>query len=115
VCERIFLEKADDALKYPTRDENGNFLVGVGLSALIETCRKNKILLSGIATDSASRYLTQNYLGVCRITNLYQELNSKAYGPACGISIITEARGLALKLSLVLLQAIAGNMRGRDR
>jgi hypothetical protein len=37
-------------------------------------------LLSGIAKDSASAYLTRNYLGVCRLKNVYPELNSKTYG-----------------------------------
>src|SRR5437867_6600265 len=42
------------------------FLVGVGLRALIETCWKRKILLTGIVKDSSSRYFYRNFLGsVC--------------------------------------------------
>jgi hypothetical protein len=93
VCQRIFLDKSGDALKYPTKDYDGydvmrwmspidiNFLIGIGLRALIEACWKNKILLSGIAKDSASAYLTSNYLGVCRLLNVYPELSSNSYGP----------------------------------
>ena len=42
------------------------FLIAVGIRALIEECWQRKILLTGIIKDSASRYLTRNYLGVMK-------------------------------------------------
>ena len=37
-------------------------------------------MLTGIAKDSESRYLTRNFLGVCRLANIYPQLNSNKYG-----------------------------------
>jgi hypothetical protein len=90
VCERIFVRKESDALKYEVI-ENGrkirrfmdpndiSFLIGVGLRALIEMCWKNKILLTGIAKDSESRYLLNNYLGVCKQKGVYPDLVSNKF------------------------------------
>lgn len=92
VCKRIFLDKLENALKYPTKNEDGhdilrwmdptdvNFLIGVGLRALIEVCWEKKMLLTGIAKDSQSRYLTKNYLGVCKLKKVYPELASASVG-----------------------------------
>lgn len=86
ICKAIFLDKRVGALKYEASDGNGKpvvrwmapddvrFLIAVGLRALIEECWSKKILLVGIAKDSASSYLTKNYLGVCRHFGKYQEL-----------------------------------------
>ena len=56
------------------------FLIAVGLRALIEECWSRKILLIGIAKDSASAYLTRNYLGVCRHFEKYPQLSGKKFG-----------------------------------
>jgi hypothetical protein len=92
VCKKIFLDKKENALKYPTKNEEGRdvlrwmdpidvkFLIGVGLKALIEVCWEKKMLLTGIVKDSQSRYLTKNYLGVCKLKGEYPELNSGTFG-----------------------------------
>lgn len=78
ICRRVFIEKDQKALVYKAPDENGavrerwmspddiRFLIAVGIRALIEKCWKRNILLTGIIKDSASRYLTRNYLGVMK-------------------------------------------------
>ncbi|MGD1853904.1 MAG: hypothetical protein ACFB2W_06580 [Leptolyngbyaceae cyanobacterium] len=78
LCRRLFVEKDQKALVYESPDEYGvvrqrwmspsdvGFLVAVGIRALIETCWERNILLTGIIKDSASRYLTRNYLGVMK-------------------------------------------------
>lgn len=78
LCDRLFREKAPDAMIYTAPDLTGqdrerwldpndiDFLIGVGLRALIEACWDQGVLLLGIAKDSASRYFTRNYLGVLR-------------------------------------------------
>ncbi len=75
-CKRLFKDKDPNALKYEARDPQGGrllrwmspndvkFLIAVGLRALIEKCWEQKILLIGIVKDSASQYLSRNYLGV---------------------------------------------------
>ncbi len=92
VCKKIFLDKQENALKYPTKNEDGHevyrwmdpidvkFLIGVGLRALAEVCWQKKILLTGIVKDSQSRYLTKNYLGVCKLKGVYPQLASKTFG-----------------------------------
>lgn len=90
ICHRLFIEKDPQALVYASPDEDGivrqrwmspddvRFLIAIGIRALIEKCWERKILLTGIIKDSASRYLTRNYLGVMK--NLreqgYPELTS---------------------------------------
>ena len=98
MCKAIFLDKRDDALKYNvinSEDTNNNstthttrwmspddirFLIAVGLRALIEVCWERKILLVGIIKDSASTYLTNHYLGVCRHFGKYPQLYEKSFG-----------------------------------
>ena len=92
MCKAIFLDKRPDALKYKIRDHDAKtttrwmapddvrFLIAVGLRALVEECWNRKILLIGIAKDSASTYLTKNYLGVCRYLGQYRELSEKSFG-----------------------------------
>lgn len=75
-CKRLFKDKDPNALKYEARDpqrvrqlrwmspNDVKFLIAVGLRALIEKCWEQKILLVGIVKDSASQYLSRNYLGV---------------------------------------------------
>lgn len=78
ICDRLFRKKAPEAMIYQTVDANGqmrehwldpddiDFLVSVGLRALIETCWQQDVMLLGIAKDSSSRYFTRNYLGVLK-------------------------------------------------
>jgi hypothetical protein len=42
------------------------FLIAIGIRALVEKCWDRNILLTGIIKDSASRYLSRNYLGVMK-------------------------------------------------
>jgi hypothetical protein len=90
ICRRLFIEKDPRALVYASPDADGvvrqrwmspddvRFLIAIGIRALIEKCWERNILLTGIIKDSASRYLTRNYLGVMK--NLreqgYPELTS---------------------------------------
>jgi hypothetical protein len=89
ICYRLFIEKDQTALLYEAPDEQGvprlrwmspddiRFLIAVGIRALIEECWKRNILLTGVIKDSASRYLTRNYLGVMKLLEEqgYPELN----------------------------------------
>ena len=72
ICERIFREKDPKGVTYKVRDENRReyflpkdfqFLIGVGIRALMELCWRRRILLVGIVKDSFSRYFYRNYLG----------------------------------------------------
>lgn len=72
MCEKIFREKQSNALTYKLQGESRReyflprdiqFLIGVGIRALIEICWKRKILLIGVVKDSFSRYFYRNYLG----------------------------------------------------
>ena len=88
ICKGLFLDKQKDALKYNIVNDNGNitqrwmspddvqFLIAIGLRLLVEACWSKKVLLVGIVKDSASSYLTKNYLGVCRRFGKY---NNKLY------------------------------------
>lgn len=79
ICYRLFIEKDQTALLYEAPDEQGvprlrwmspddiRFLIAVGIRALIEKCWERNILLTGVIKDSASRYLTRNYLGVMKL------------------------------------------------
>lgn len=78
ICDRLFRRKEPDAMIYRVADLEGqirehwlnpndiDFLTAVGLRALVEACWEQKVMLLGIAKDSASRYFTRNYLGVLR-------------------------------------------------
>jgi hypothetical protein len=78
ICKRVFVEKDQRALVYEVADGDGTvrerwmspddvrFLIAVGVRALIEKCWESNILLTGIIKDSASQYLTRNYLGVMK-------------------------------------------------
>jgi hypothetical protein len=74
VCEKLFREKDPKGLTYINiRDgrrsyftsKDLQFLIGVGLRALIEECWKphRRVLLIGVVKDSQSRYFYRNYLG----------------------------------------------------
>jgi hypothetical protein len=90
ICHRLFIEKDPQALVYTSPDEYGQirqrwmspddvrFLIAVGIRGLIEKCWERNILLTGIIKDSASRYLTRNYLGVMKYLGNqgYPELSS---------------------------------------
>lgn len=86
LCKEIFLDKRQDALKYQVTTDGKtvsrwmepsdiNFLISIGVRALIETCWEKKIFLIGVIKDSGSQYLTRNYLGVCKHENAYPKLN----------------------------------------
>ena len=89
ICKMIFLDKRENALKYEAVDMEKNtkwmspddirFLIAVGLRALIEECWSKNILLVGIAKDSASAYLTKNYVGVCRHFGKYPQISGKKF------------------------------------
>jgi len=76
ICKELFKDKKPDALIYKKRNPEGEieerwaspndlrFLISIGIRALIEECWKHDVLLIGIVKDSASRYLTRNYIGV---------------------------------------------------
>ena len=78
ICRRLFIEKDPQALVYTSPDEYNvvrqrwmspddvRFLIAIGIRALIEKCWERNILLTGLIKDSASRYLTRNYLGVMK-------------------------------------------------
>jgi hypothetical protein len=78
ICEKIFRDKKPNALTYKIQGENRRefflprdiqFLIGVGIRALIETCWRRRILLIGIVKDSFSRYFYRNYLGSLLLLN----------------------------------------------
>jgi hypothetical protein len=89
ICYRLFIEKDQTALLYEAPDDQGvprlrwmspddiRFLIAVGVRALIEKCWERNILLTGVIKDSASRYLTRNYLGVMKLLGEqgYPQLN----------------------------------------
>jgi len=52
------------------------FLISIGVRALIEECWRKKIFLVGIVKDSNSRFITRNYVGVCKTAKKYPELDS---------------------------------------
>ncbi len=81
ICEKLFRAKDPLGVTYELKAPAGEreyfrprdvmFLVGVGLRALIETCWKRKVLLTGIVKDSSSRFFYRNFLGsVCVERNL---------------------------------------------
>lgn len=83
ICEKLFKEKDPSSLTYVKKDSEGNlrttwmspadldFLIAIGIRALIELCWKYKIMLIGIVKDSMSRHLSRNYLGVLRDLGKY--------------------------------------------
>ena len=72
ICDDIFRKKIPEGLTYKIKGgqrreyflpKDIEFLIGVGIRALIELCWANRILLVGIVKDSFSRYYYRNYLG----------------------------------------------------
>lgn len=94
LCTRLFIKKDQLALSYEVLDDNDQtrkrqrwmapddiqFLISVGLRALIEACWEKKILLIGVVKDSESKYLTRNYLGVMKHYEFYPELKQQDIG-----------------------------------
>jgi hypothetical protein len=92
VCDRLFRRKEPGAMIYRVVDIDGqtrehwldpndiDFLIGVGLRALVEACWEQNVVLLGIAKDSASRYFTRNYLGVLRYGLQLPELSGLEVG-----------------------------------
>jgi len=81
-CRRLFKEKDSEALIYRKVGEDGEklrwmstkdveFLISVGIRALVEKCWNNDVFLVGITKDSSSKYLSQNYLGIMRDHDAY--------------------------------------------
>jgi hypothetical protein len=76
LCRDLFRERRVEALqlRYPHgsgrrgprwMDTNDlKFLINLGLRLLIENCWRKRILLLGVAKDSASRFFSRNFLGV---------------------------------------------------
>lgn len=94
ICTRLFLQKDPSALTYEAPDpedptkkrrrwmspDDIQFLIAVGLRALVEECWQRRIMLVGVVKDSESRYLTRNYLGVMKHLGLYPELKTLKSG-----------------------------------
>jgi len=86
ICNKLFKDKKPDALIYKKKIPEGEieerwmspndlkFLISVGIRALIEECWKHDVLLVGIVKDSASRYLTRNYMGVMEYIGEYSNI-----------------------------------------
>jgi hypothetical protein len=80
LCRDLFRERRVEALqlRYPEgygrrgprwMDTNDlKFLINLGLRLLIENCWRRRILLLGIAKDSASRFFSRNFLAVMQQT-----------------------------------------------
>jgi len=94
ICKRLFIDKDQSALTYEAPDPDDSthfrrrwmspddiqFLIAIGLRALVETCWEKRILLVGVFKDSESRYLTRNYLGVGKSIAIYPDLSSIRVG-----------------------------------
>jgi len=92
ICSRLFIAKDPAALQYEGRDERGaphrrwmapadvEFLIGIGLRLLVEACWDRRVLLYGVTKDSASRYLTRNFLGVSLESGFHPELRDLDIG-----------------------------------
>jgi hypothetical protein len=94
ICTRLFIKKDPSALSYEAPDEDDpsrkrvrwmapddiQFLIAVGLRALIEACWEKQILLVGVVKDSESRYLTRNYLGSMKHLRIYPEMANLKVG-----------------------------------
>lgn len=92
ICSRLFIDKDPGALQYEAPDEYGvvrrrwmapddiGFLIGVGMRLLVEESWARNVLFYGVVKDSASRYLTRNFLGVSLETGFHPELNNLEIG-----------------------------------
>jgi len=79
ICEQLFRSRRLDALQLQYRegsrqgrkwmDSNDvRFLIGVGLRLLLELAWEKRVLLIGVAKDSAARYFFKNFLSVMAVT-----------------------------------------------
>lgn len=87
ICTRLFQKKDQGALIYSVKDDGGaiirrwmspndlDFLIAVGMRALIELCWEKRIFLVGIAKDSSTRFLSRHYLGVLRHLGVYPKVD----------------------------------------
>lgn len=76
LCNKIFQEKEAKALTYSGKwitTVDIDFMVSILLRKIIEISWQKNILLVGVVKDSASKYLTRNYLGVMRKQEHYKE------------------------------------------
>lgn len=80
--ERLFKKKDPEALIYEVEEAGDSkrrwmstqdieFLIAIGIRALIEECWEHNVFLTGIVKDSSSQYLSKNYLGVSRHEGVY--------------------------------------------
>jgi hypothetical protein len=85
ICYRLFIKKDPSALVYTVQEGEGerrrwmspddlDFLIAVGMRGLIERCWEKRILLVGIAKDSASRFFSRHYMGVLRHLDVYPKV-----------------------------------------
>jgi hypothetical protein len=100
VCRDLFRERRVEALQlsYPQGSLRRGprwmdtydlkFLINLGLRLLIENCWRKRILLLGIAKDSASRYFSRNFLGVMNHSGKLSVPASK--GPAGSDCLLCE-------------------------
>lgn len=84
LCRDLFRERRLEALQLRYAEDphrrgrhwmNTNdlkFLISLGLRLLMENCWRKRILLLGIAKDSASRFLSRNFLSVMHQTDQIQ-------------------------------------------
>lgn len=92
ICDRLFRAKEPDAMVYQVLGQDGkirehwldpndvDFLIAVGIRALVEACWQQRVMLIGIAKDSASRYFTRNYMGILRHAVQLPELSELDVG-----------------------------------
>lgn len=92
ICDRLFRRKEADAMVYQVAGSDGRtrehwldptdieFLTAIGIRALIEACWEQRVILLGIAKDSASRYFTRNYMGILRHAVQLPELSDMEVG-----------------------------------
>lgn len=86
ICNRLFQKKDQGALIYMVEEDDGSqrrrwmspddldFLIAVGMRALIERCWEKNILLVGIAKDSSTQFLSRHYLGIMRHLGVYPKI-----------------------------------------
>lgn len=85
-CDRLFHKRDAESLLYPVIEgeherfrwmspEDISFLISIGIRALSEECWKKKIMLVGIAKDSASKFFSRNYIGVMREIGKFPKVN----------------------------------------
>ncbi len=86
ICNQIFIRKNPTALEFSNFSEESNikklishddinFLISIGIRALIEKCWEKNVFLIGIVKDSKSRYFCRNFLNVLSSQNMLGDGN----------------------------------------